>query len=92
MRSRSFAKSSLDFGESGTVLFGPSFATGKANIPTVADNTTFSGDTDLFGFEMVYKWKPSRTESVIFQSEYLYRRQNGDLRTGDSHPLHHRTP
>ena len=74
-----FVKCSLDFGENSTLLFGPSFATGKARITTVADNTFFSGDTDLFGFELVYKWKPSRTESVVFQSEYLYRRQNGDL-------------
>jgi len=74
-----FVKCSLDFGENSTLLFGPSFATGKARITTVADNTFFSGDTDLFGFELVYKWKPSRTESVVFQGEYLYRRQNGDL-------------
>ena len=55
-----FAKTSMEIGESGTILFGPSYAWGKANIPTVADNTTFTGDTDLFGFEMVYKWKPSK--------------------------------
>ena len=78
-----FAKTSIEIGESGTILFGPSFAKGKANIPTVADNTTFTGDTDLFGFEMVYKWKPSRDRGFILQSEYLYRRQAGDLRTGD---------
>ena len=78
-----FAKSSLEIGDSGTILFGPSFAKGKANIPTVADNTTFIGDTDLFGFEMVYKWKPSRGTGFILQSEYLYRKQTGDLRTGD---------
>jgi hypothetical protein len=38
-----FVKSSLDFGESSTLLFGPSFATGKARITTVADDTFFSG-------------------------------------------------
>lgn len=78
-----FAKTSMEIGESGTILFGPSFAWGKANIPTVADDTTFTGDTDLFGFEMVYKWKPSRGTGFILQSEYLYRKQTGDLRTGD---------
>jgi len=78
-----FVKSSLDFGENSTLLFGPSFATGKARITTVADGTFFSGDTDLFGFELVYKWKPSRDRSFVLQSEYLYRKQNGDLRTGD---------
>ena len=79
-----FAKASMEIGDSGTILFGPSFAWGKANIPTVADNTTFTGDTDLFGFEVVYKWKPSRDRGFILQSEYLYRKQDGDLRTGDA--------
>jgi len=78
-----FAKASLDFGDSSTVLFGPSYATGKADISTIADNTTFRGDTDLFGFELVYKWKPSRDRGFVLQSEYFYRKQNGDLRTGD---------
>jgi hypothetical protein len=78
-----FAKTSMEIGGSGTVLFGPSFVKGKANIPTVADNTTFTGDTDLFGFELVYKWKPSKGTGFILQSEYLYRKQSGDLRTGD---------
>ena len=78
-----FAKTSMEIGESGTILFGPSFAKGKANLPTVADNTTFTGNTDFFGFEMVYKWKPSRGTGFILQSEYLYRKQTGDLRTGD---------
>jgi len=79
-----FAKTSMEIGDSGTILFGPSFIRGKANIPTVADNTTFTGDTDLFGFEMVYKWKPSRERGFVLQSEYLYRKQSGDLRTGDA--------
>jgi hypothetical protein len=74
-----FARISLDFGENSTVLFGPSLITGKARIVTVADDTVFSGDSDLFGFELVYKRKPSRTRSFILQSEYLVRRQKGDL-------------
>jgi hypothetical protein len=78
-----FAKTSLEIGESGTVLFGPSYVTGKADISTIADGTTFRGDTDLFGFEMVYKWKPSRGTGFTLQSEYLYRKQTGDLRAGD---------
>ncbi|MGA8752738.1 hypothetical protein [Candidatus Deferrimicrobium sp.] len=78
-----FAKTSMEIGESGTILFGPSYAWGKANLPTVADDATFTGDTDLFGFEMVYKWKPSRDRGFTLQSEYLYRKQTGDLRTGD---------
>jgi hypothetical protein len=79
-----FVKCSLDFGENSALLFGPSFATGKARITTVADGTFFSGDTDLYGFELVYKWKPSRGTGFILQSEYIYRKQTGDLRTGDA--------
>jgi len=79
-----FVKCSLDSGENSALLFGPSFATGKARITTVTDNTFFSGDTDLFGFELVYKWKPSRGTGLILQSEYIYRKQTGDLRTGDA--------
>jgi len=74
-----FAKTSFDVGENSTLLFGPSFLTGKAKITTVADDTFFSGTSDLYGFELVYKWKPSRSRSFLFQSEYLYRRQSGDL-------------
>ena len=78
-----FVKASVDFGDSSTVLFGPSYVAGKADISTIADGTTFRGDTDLFGFELVYKWKPSRGRGFVLQSEYLYRKQAGDLRTGD---------
>lgn len=78
-----FAKASLDFGDSSTILLGPSFITGKAAITTIADNTTFTGNTDMFGMELVYKWKPSRDTGLVLQSEYLYRKQVGDLRTGD---------
>jgi len=74
-----FAKASVDVGENSTVLFGPSFLRGKARIDTVADDTFFSGTSDMFGFELVYKWKPSRSRSLVLQSEYLVRRQKGDL-------------
>lgn len=85
-----FAKASFDVGEHSTVLFGPSFLTGKTKITTVADDTFFSGTTDLFGIELVYKWKPSRSRSFVFQSEYLVRRQNGgltDLLSSTTSPL-----
>ncbi len=85
-----FAKASVDVSDSSTILFGPSFVTGKARISTVADETFFSGSSDLFGFELVYKWKPSRSRSFVFQSEYLYRRQSGDLTdlsTSETNPL-----
>jgi hypothetical protein len=74
-----FAKASVDVTENSTILFGPSFTRGKARIETVADDTFFSGTSDLFGFELVYKWKPSRSKGFILQSEYLVRRQKGDL-------------
>jgi hypothetical protein len=82
-----FAKASVDLTENSTILFGPSYTRGKARIETVADDTFFSGTSDLFGFELVYKWKPSRNRSLVLQSEYLYRRQSGDLTDNLTDPL-----
>lgn len=74
-----FAKLSFDAGDASTVLFGPSVAVGKTKTTTIADDTEFAGDSTLYGFEATYKWNPSRDKSLIVQSEYLLRRQDGDL-------------
>jgi hypothetical protein len=74
-----FAKFSFDAGEASTLLFGPSIAIGKTKTGTIADNTEFAGDSTLYGLEATYKWNPSRDKSLIVQSEYLLRRQDGDL-------------
>jgi hypothetical protein len=46
---------------------------------SAAPNTQFTGNSILYGVELTYKWKPSKKESFILQSEYLYRSQRGDL-------------
>lgn len=74
-----YVKSSFDIGDNSTILFGPSVITGSTRTDSVADGTEFSGDSTLYGLEMTYKWKPSRLRSFTLQSEYLYRRQAGEL-------------
>jgi len=74
-----FAKASFDLTDNSTILFGPSVMTGKTKTDSVADDTEFQGASTLYGLEFTYKWKPSKTQGLIVQSEYLYRRQNGDL-------------
>ena len=77
-----FAKGSVDIGDSSTLLVGASFITGQAQLYTVADDTVFTGNSNLYDLEAVYKWKPSRGRSVVLQSEYLYRKQKGSLFAG----------
>jgi len=74
-----FAKSSVDFLQNHTLLFGGSVVTGKTKTDFFIEDTEFSGDSTLYGLELTYKWKPSRSNSLTVQSEYLYRRQKGDL-------------
>jgi hypothetical protein len=74
-----FAKASFDPTENSTILFGPSVITGKTETDSIADDTEFRGTSTLYGLEFTYKWKPSKTRSIIVQSEYFYRWQNGDL-------------
>lgn len=74
-----YAKASFDLGDNSTILFGPSVITGKTKTNSIADNTEFKGDSTMYDLEMTYKWKPSKTQSFILQSEYLYRRQRGEL-------------
>lgn len=74
-----FAKASFDLTDNSTILFGPSVMTGKTKTDSVADDTEFRGTSTLYGFEFTYKWKPSRNKGLAIQSEYMYRRQRGDL-------------
>jgi hypothetical protein len=76
-----FAKASLDFGSDHTLLFGGSVTGGKTKTDTVAPGTQFSGTSTLYGAELTYKWKPSKQKSFVVQTEYLFRHQNGDLRS-----------
>jgi hypothetical protein len=74
-----FVKASLDLSDNSTILFGPSVVTGKTKTDSIAEETEFSGTSTLYGFEFTYKWKPSKKQGLILQSEYFYRRQTGDL-------------
>ncbi|MEN6321163.1 MAG: hypothetical protein ABFD82_20780 [Syntrophaceae bacterium] len=74
-----FAKASLDVGDNATVLFGPSVIAGKTKTDTITTDSDFTGDSTLYGFELTYKWKPSKNQGFKLQSEYLYRSQSGDL-------------
>lgn len=74
-----FARLSFDVTDSSTILFGPSIATGKTKTGTIAEDTEFAGDSTLYGLEFTYKWNPSRNRGIVLQSEYLLRKQDGDL-------------
>jgi len=74
-----FAKSSIDFGESSTILFGLSVADGKTKTGSIEHDTDFEGDSTLYDLEMTYKWKPSKTRSFALQGEYMLRDQSGDF-------------
>jgi hypothetical protein len=74
-----YAKASFDIGDNSTILFGPSVMTGKTKTDSIAEDTEFSGDSTIYGLEFTYKWKPSKQQGFILQSEYLYRTQHGDL-------------
>lgn len=74
-----FAKASFDLTDNSTILFGPSVMTGRTKTNSVADDTEFRGTSTLYGLEFTYKWKPSKKQGLTVQSEYLYRRQSGDL-------------
>lgn len=74
-----FFKSSFDFKENHTILFGGSLVGGKTRTASLEPGTELLGDSRLYGLELTYKWKPSRSHGFTLQSEYLYRSQKGDL-------------
>jgi hypothetical protein len=75
-----YAKFSFDIGDNSTILFGTSAVAGKTKTDSVKEGTEFTGDSTLYGGEFTYKWIPSRFQSLTFQSEYLYRGQEGNLK------------
>jgi hypothetical protein len=74
-----FAKVSIDLSDNATILIGQSGITGSTKTETVAPDTEFGGTSTLYDTELTYKWKPSKFQSFILQSEYLYRHQRGEL-------------
>jgi uncharacterized coiled-coil protein SlyX len=74
-----FAKTSFDFGDYSTLLFGPYMVGGQTRTDTVSDGAFFRGNSTLYGLETVYKWKPSTHRSFLLQGEYVLRNQAGTL-------------
>jgi hypothetical protein len=74
-----FAKASVDVSDNGTILFGGSVTDGKTKNDSLGHDTVYTADSTLYGGEITYKWKPSKDRSLLVQSEYLLRDQDGDL-------------
>ncbi|HSR12062.1 MAG TPA: hypothetical protein VLS90_11525, partial [Thermodesulfobacteriota bacterium] len=74
-----FLKSSVDFADSHSILFGASVVGGKTDTGSFAPNTLIQGDSILYDPEFTYKWKPSKRRSIAFTSEYLFLHQYGNL-------------
>jgi hypothetical protein len=82
-----FVKTSFEPTDNSTVYFGPSVVFGKASNNTVtnlsaanaSNGDNFDGTSSLYDMEFVWKWKPTRSEGFILQSEYLYLAQDGSL-------------
>ena len=74
-----FVKASFDMSDYSTVLFGPYAVGGQTRTATAADGAPFRGNSTLYGFETVFKWKPSSQRSIIVQAEYMLRNQDGSL-------------
>ncbi len=74
-----YLKQSVDLGDYSTLLFGPYAVGGQTRTTTVANGTFLMGNTQLYGFETVFKWKPSKYRSLIVQGEYMIRNQDGTL-------------
>ncbi|MEK6776466.1 MAG: hypothetical protein AABY87_06245 [bacterium] len=74
-----FIKSSFETTENSTFYFGPSVLFGKTRNTNILDGAEFSGKSALYGMEAVWKWKPSKQQGLILQSEYLSLTQNGNL-------------
>lgn len=74
-----FVKSSLDTTDNSTLYFGPSVLFGKTRNSSIVADAELAGDSALYGLEGVWKWKPTNSQKVTLQSEYLYLDQDGDL-------------
>ena len=74
-----FVKSSFETSDNSTLLFGPSVLFGKTRNGNIVPDTDFDGNSTLYGMEAVWKWKPSKVQGLILQSEYLYLTQHGNL-------------
>jgi len=91
-----YLKTSFDIGGS-TILGGVSIAKGDSRINHFGDEHAeheeeeegahaFAGDTTIYGADLVYKNYFSATQSITWQSEYLYREMDGTKYTEEGAP------
>ncbi|WKE65854.1 hypothetical protein PVT67_00940 [Gallaecimonas kandeliae] len=77
-----------DLGDSWSWRAGLSWLHAKADGRTVADTAeSFSGKSDLYIADMVWKWAPSGNTTVHnakIQAEYFHRKEQGDFTTLDT--------
>lgn len=73
-----FVKSSVDTSDYSTLYFGPSVLFGKTKNQNIIPGSEVTGNSALYGMEVVWKFKPGNRESLIIQSEYLFLAQSGD--------------
>jgi hypothetical protein len=81
-----FGRVSGDVGVSSTWQLGLSYLSvnprARESEDRAGDTFAFSGDSDLWIASFVWKWAPdgnSRERNLVFQSEYLRRRERGSL-------------
>lgn len=74
-----FVKSSFDTTDDSTFYWGPSVLFGKTKNSNIVSAAEFDGNSALYGMEVVWKWKPSKSESLTLQGEYLFLAQRGNL-------------
>jgi hypothetical protein len=74
-----YLKTSFDIGGS-TLLGGVSIAKGDSRIDNLEEEANaFSGDTTIYGMDLIYKNYFSADQLISWQSEYLYREMDGTL-------------
>ena len=74
-----YLKSSVDIGDT-TILGGLSYAQGSSRVDHTDDDEgphAFSGDSKLYGADLVVKHYFDSYSSLKFQTEYLYREMDG---------------
>ncbi|MCX8022554.1 MAG: FeoA domain-containing protein [Syntrophorhabdaceae bacterium] len=74
-----FLKIAKEFNKDSSLYFGPYMIKGQTRTETASGNSFFRGNSNLYGFEANYEWKPSDNRSFIVQGEYMRRDQIGTV-------------
>lgn len=88
-----FIKTGADVGDSNSWLAGVSYLhAGSEERPSGEedDSLLFSGETDLAIAQLVWKWSPHgnwKDRNFVFQTEYLWRNEQGDYSLPDGRVL-----